>query len=109
MMLRHLRAPVDTAAAITIQVGSTTVADARRQLVLRTLASAGGDLARTAKLVGVSVDDVRNELLALLDVGEGVASTNGSGPADAEARIARKTDTIAAARGAAKGKPPKKK
>ena len=106
MMLRHLRAPVDTA-ALTMQVGSTTVADARRQLVLKTFASAGGDLARTAKMAGVSVEEVRGELLALLEAGG--AASNGAGVADAEARIARKTDNIAAARGAAKGKPPKKK
>ena len=104
LMLRHLRTPVD-ASALTMQVGSTTVADARRQLVLKTFASAGGDLARTAKMAGVSIDEVRGELLALLEAG---SSTNGSGPSEPEARIARKTDNIAAARGAAKGKPPKK-
>jgi DNA-binding NtrC family response regulator len=105
LMLRHLRTPVDSS-ALTMQVGSTTVADARRQLVLKTFASAGGDLARTAKMAGVSIDEVRGELLALL---EGGSSSNGASAGDAEARIARKTDNIAAARGAAKGKPPKKK
>jgi DNA-binding NtrC family response regulator len=107
MMLRHLRAPVDSS-ALTMQVGSTTVADARRQLVLKTFASAGGDLSRTAKLAGLSIDEARGELLAMLGEAGG-APSNGGAPADAEARIARKTDNIAAARGAAKGKPPKKK
>src|SRR3954466_4775302 len=108
LLLRHLRAPVHDA-ALTMQVGSTTVADARRQLVLKTFASTNGDLGRTAKMAGLSVEEVRSEILSLLDGGP---STNGAGPGatvDTEARIARKTDSIAAARGAAKGKPPKKK
>jgi len=77
--------------------------------VLKTFASTNGDLGRTAKMAGLSVEEVRNEILSLL---EGGPSTNGAGPGatlDTEARIARKTDSIAAARGAAKGKPPKKK
>jgi DNA-binding NtrC family response regulator len=105
MLLRHLRAPVESA-ALTMQVGATTVADARRQLVLKTFASADGDLSRTAKLAGVSVEEVRAELMALLDA---APAAHFAGANDAEARIARKTDNIAAARGAAKGKPPKKK
>ncbi|HEY7233113.1 MAG TPA: sigma-54 dependent transcriptional regulator, partial [Gemmatimonadaceae bacterium] len=105
LMLRHLRAPVDTA-ALTIPVGTTTVADARRQLILRTFASAGGDVSRTAKLAGVSAEEVRREMLQLLEVG---GSDNGLPVPEAEARIARKNDTIAAARGGVKGKTPKKK
>jgi DNA-binding NtrC family response regulator len=110
LMLRHLRTTSDTA-ALTIQVGSTTVADARRQLVLRTFASAGGDVVRTARLAGLSVDDVRNELLALIEgSSNGSASTNGTGVfVESEARVARKPDAAASARSAAKGKPPKKK
>jgi DNA-binding NtrC family response regulator len=105
MIQRHLRsAPEPT--ALTMPVGSTTVADARRQLILKTFASADGDVARTAKLAAVSADEVRREILALLDMG---GSDNGAVSSDSEARIARKTDSIAAARGAAKGKPPKKK
>src|SRR5947209_9666481 len=103
LMLRHLRNAAE-APAVTMAVG-TTVADARRQLVLKTFASADGDIARTAKLAGISEEEVRAELLALI---EGHGSSNGA-VSDSEARIARKTDNIAAARGAAKGKPPKKK
>ena len=99
MIQRHLRA-LRSRRALTMSVGSTTVADARRQLILKTFASADGDVSRTAKLAGVSAEEVRREILALLDVG---GSDNGAVSADAEARIARKTDTIAAARGAAKG------
>jgi len=105
MVQRHLRgAPEPT--AITMPVGETTVADARRQLILKTFAAAGGDLTRTSKMAGVSVDEVRAELMLLL---EAAPSNNGSVSVDGEARIARKPDNIAAARGAAKGKPPKKK
>lgn len=105
MVQRHLRtAPEPT--AITMPVGETTVADARRQLILKTFAAAGGDVARTAKMAGVSMEEVRHELLALL---EAPASGNGAISMEAESRVARKPDNIAAARGAAKGKPPKKK
>src|SRR5436853_4820222 len=63
MVQRHLRqAPEST--ALTIPVGQTTVAHARRQLILKTFASADGDIVRTGKLAGVSVDDVRREILA---------------------------------------------
>jgi len=103
LMLRHLRNAPEPP-ALTMTVG-TTVADAKRQLILKTFASADGDIARTAKLAGISEEEVRGELLALI---EGHGSSNGA-VSDAEARIARKTDNIAAARGAAKGKPPKKK
>jgi two-component system, NtrC family, response regulator HydG len=105
MVQRHLRNPPEPT-AITMPVGETTVADARRQLILKTFAAAGGDLARTAKMAGVSAEEVRSELMTLL---EAPASSNGSVSVDGEARIARKPDNIAAARGAAKGKPPKKK
>ncbi len=59
---------------MTIQVGAT-VSDARRQLVLRTFASTAGDAERTAKLLGVSIEDVRGDILALLN------DTNGDGTA----------------------------
>jgi DNA-binding NtrC family response regulator len=65
VMPRHLRGAGEVAASVTIPVGAT-VADARRQLVLRTFASTGGDAARTAKLVGVGTEDVTRDLLALI-------------------------------------------
>src|SRR5689334_22870189 len=64
IMPRHLRNPTEVASSVTIQVGSS-VSDARRQLTLRTFASTGGDLIRTAKLLGTSVDDVRRDVLGL--------------------------------------------
>ncbi|PYP68923.1 MAG: hypothetical protein DMD26_00440, partial [Gemmatimonadetes bacterium] len=98
MVQRHLRqAPEST--ALTIPVGQTTVAHARRQLILKTFASADGDIVRTGKLAGVSVDDVRREILALLETG---GSNNGGPSADTEARITRKSDGGAPARPAAK-------
>src|SRR5947209_10955906 len=54
IMPRHLRNVADVPASVTIQVGAT-VSDARRQLVLRTFASTGGDAERTAKLLGVAI------------------------------------------------------
>jgi hypothetical protein len=78
--------------------------------VLRTFASAGGDVVRTAKLAGLSVDDVRSELLTLIEGSANGSSNNGTPVfVESEARIARKTDAAAGARSAVKGKPPKKK
>jgi hypothetical protein len=45
-------------------------------MYLQTLASTGGDLSRTAKLLGVGEDEVRQELHSLLN---GVAADKGSG------------------------------
>ena len=52
-MPRHLRTTGEMPAVDHDPVGSS-MADARRQLVLRTFASTGGDLERTAKLLGMS-------------------------------------------------------
>jgi hypothetical protein len=74
IMPRHLRNSTEVASTVTIQVGAT-VSDARRQLVLRTFASTAGDAERTAKLLGVSIEDVRGDIMALLN------NTNGDGTA----------------------------
>ena len=58
---RHLRLAGDMSTTMTIPIGST-MDDARRQLVLRTFASTGGDLERTAKILGVSAPELRSEL-----------------------------------------------
>jgi len=86
IMPRHLRNAAEVPASVTIQVGSS-VSDARRQLVLRTFASTGGDATRTAKLLGVSPDDVRGDMMALLGSAEEEAGSeesdeemNGRGP-----------------------------
>jgi two-component system response regulator HydG len=72
---RHLRASGEMPAVITLPVGST-MAEARRQLVLRTFASTGGDADRTAKLLGMSDAELGVELAALLrGNGSAVVST----------------------------------
>src|SRR5205814_437675 len=80
VMPRHLRSSGQVPSSVTIQVGAT-VSDARRQLVLRTFASTGGDLGRTAKLLGVSEDEVRRDLIALISGATGEDEDNGKGPA----------------------------
>ncbi len=78
IMPRHLRGAGNAPSSVTIQVGAT-MSDARRQLVLNTFASTGGDAGRAAKLLGVTPDDVQRDLLALLHgtpSGDGEASGN---------------------------------
>jgi DNA-binding NtrC family response regulator len=65
IMPRHLRRGAETT-PITLQPGAT-LADTRRQLVLRAFASTNGDYARTATMVGMSSEDVRAELASLLN------------------------------------------
>ena len=113
VMPTHLRLAGDAPVSVSIPVGST-VADARRQLVLKTFASTGGDVGRTAKILGLVEADVRGELLALVGGGSeaphgaaGVAVHNGAGESDK--RAARRADTPATpARAQAKGKAGKK-
>jgi DNA-binding NtrC family response regulator len=66
VMPRHLRTPGEASASVTIPVGSS-LSDARRRMFLQTLSSTGGDLGRTAKLLGVGEDEVRRELTSLLN------------------------------------------
>jgi len=81
IMPRHLRVSSVSSSMVSLPAGAT-VADARRQLVLRTFASTGGDHLRTAKIVGLSPEDVRAELGAMLAGRNGAESarknTNGS-------------------------------
>jgi len=101
IMPRHLRNAGEVPSSVTIQVGAT-VSDARRQLVLRTFASTGGDAERTAKLLGVAADDVRGDLLALINGSNGDGATNGTTPSGAD-------PGGKAGSGAAKKSPPAKK
>jgi DNA-binding NtrC family response regulator len=66
LLPRHARLAVEAPSSVTIAVGSS-MADAQRQLVVRTFATANGDPERTAKMLGMSADDVRREVRALLD------------------------------------------
>ncbi|HEY2066421.1 MAG TPA: sigma-54 dependent transcriptional regulator [Gemmatimonadaceae bacterium] len=112
---RHLRSGGEMPMALTIPVGATA-AEARRQLVLRTFASTSGDVARTGKVLGISEQEVRGELLSLLKAGGAPAAParegNGAAPdAGAAARGVRRSEPAAAAppvRAAAK-KPTAKK
>ena len=61
IMPRHLRQGGEMANSVTIPVG-TSAADARRQLVLRTFASTGGDHARTARMLGLEPAELSVEL-----------------------------------------------
>jgi transcriptional regulator with PAS, ATPase and Fis domain len=103
LMPRHLRNGGETSSSVTIAVGSS-MADAQRQLVLRTFASSNGDLERASKVLGMSVDDVRREIMALVHgEGESTASSNGSAPhSDGKTRMATPA-------GGAAAKPARKK
>jgi DNA-binding NtrC family response regulator len=112
IMPRHLRIAGDTPTSVSIAVGST-VADARRQLVLRTFASTGGDMARTARMLGLTTADVRSELLTLLNGADAAAASAAvaasNGAVEVEKRSARRADTPSTpARAQAKGKAGKK-
>jgi hypothetical protein len=76
-MPRHLRRS-DAPTPITVPPGAT-LADTRRQLVLRAFASTNGDYARTATIVGITPGDVRAEIASLLNgagsEGQGAGST----------------------------------
>jgi DNA-binding NtrC family response regulator len=81
VMPRHLRTLGEIPTSVTITVGAT-VSDARRQLVLRTFASTGGDAPRTAKLLGVEADEVKRDLMALMNAEQIIDDeSNGKGPA----------------------------
>jgi two-component system response regulator HydG len=114
IMPRHLRRGQDATTSITLPPGAT-LADTRRQLVLRAFASTNGDYARTATIVGMTPGDVRAEIASLLngEAGTGAAqasTVNGaqrSGKASdsaAPAGKSAKTPAKAAAGAAAKSK-----
>jgi DNA-binding NtrC family response regulator len=107
IMPRHLRGVSTVPASVTIPVGAT-MSDARRQLVLRTFASTAGDVERTAKMLGVSVEDVRRDVQSFVNADTGgdvtfVMENNGKqSPLADQAAVSARTP------GAAK-KPPKKR
>jgi DNA-binding NtrC family response regulator len=93
---RHLRASGEVPAVVSVPVGSS-LADAKRQLILRTFASTGGDLERSAKLLGTSTGELRSDLSRLL----------GSNGADGGSRAERRPVSATAQR--AKKEEPKAK
>jgi DNA-binding NtrC family response regulator len=98
---RHLRLSGDGVGAVTIQVGSS-MADARRQLLLRTFASTDGDTDRTAKLLGLSAAEVRSELTSVFQATNGGDARRGAPPASSSSGNAGRAP---AAKSPAKGKP----
>jgi DNA-binding NtrC family response regulator len=89
---RHLRASGEVPAVLSVPVGSS-LADAKRQLILRTFASTGGDLERSAKLLGTSTGELRGELAQLLGTnGSDGASRPQKRPASVPAARAKKED-----------------
>ena len=88
---RHLRNGGEMPAALTIPVGATA-AEARQQLVLRTFASTAGDTSRTGKVLGLSEQEVRTEMLSLLKGGASGPGkeSNGAQPTAAPAAPAAK-------------------
>jgi DNA-binding NtrC family response regulator len=107
---RHLRSGGEMPAALTIAVGATA-AEARQQLVLRTFASTSGDATRTGKVLGLSEQEVRTEMLALLNAGGAapVPDGNGAQPAPAPAaKATKRSEPTPPARAAAKKSTAKK-
>jgi DNA-binding NtrC family response regulator len=77
IMPRHLRNSTEIPSTVTFQVGGS-MSDARKQLVLRTFAAQNGDPARTAKVLGVDVEEVKRDLLAFIDGGGGEPEDDGA-------------------------------
>jgi DNA-binding NtrC family response regulator len=94
IMPRHLRRGHEVNTAMTVPPGAT-LADTRRQLVLRAFASTNGDYAKTATVVGMTPADVRAEITSLLNgrAGEGQAASTANGAQ----RAAKAADSPAAA------------
>src|SRR5918911_1293371 len=92
---RHMRTSGDVPATVTLSVGAS-LADAKRQLLLRTFAMTGGDQERTAKMLGMSAPEVRAELAGLL-------GGNGLGREAEPARAAAK-EKVAQAKSKPKGR-----
>jgi hypothetical protein len=98
IMPRHLKRGGEVAASITVPPGAT-LADTRRQLVLRAFASTNGDYARTATIVGMAAADVRAEIASLVNgrPGEAAAGAPSNG-----SRVAKPADLPPAAAKASK-------
>ena len=101
IMPRHLRRGQEGTTSITVPPGAT-LADTRRQLVLRAFASTNGDYARTATIVGMTPGDVRAEIASLLN---GKAGDRTAAPAteNGAQRSGKGSESPPAAGKAAKG------
>ena len=116
MTSRRHRITGEYAQIVSVPVGSS-LAETRRQLVLKTFASSNGDLDRTARTIGVSVPEVRAEIQSMLErrvrdgqdngAGDGEAVATAEGPvlADGPPRPAVTLPPDASPVGKAPGKP----
>jgi DNA-binding NtrC family response regulator len=80
IMPRHIRLAGEASPPMTVPEGAS-LADTRKQLVLRTFASTKGDMARTAKIVGISLEDVRAEISSLIHTNGDMHATEVKGVA----------------------------
>ncbi len=65
LLPRHLKGTVDNLGPVTLPVGSS-MADARRQMALRTFAQFSGDMVKAASTLGLKEAQLREELLAMI-------------------------------------------
>jgi len=100
---RHLRLSGESAGSLTIQVGSS-MADARRKMLLGTFASTDGDADRTAKLLGMTAADVQREIVAMVRGGVEEDGRRGAAPASPPKPQPRAVAQKAPAKGKAKAK-----
>jgi DNA-binding NtrC family response regulator len=100
IMPRHLRRGQEATASITVPPGAT-LADTRRQLVLRAFASTNGDYARTATIVGMTAADVRAEISSLLNGNASEGQAAGGNDNGAQ-HVAKPADSSASGGKAAK-------
>ncbi len=100
---RHIRLSGENPGSLTIQVGSS-MADARRKVLLGTFASTDGDPVRTAKLLGVTPADVQREIIAIVRGGSDEDGRRGAPPASAPRSQPRPAAVKPPAKVAAKGK-----
>jgi two-component system response regulator HydG len=100
IMPRHLRRGQDATTSITVPPGAT-LADTRRQLVLRAFASTNGDYARTATIIGMTPGDVRAEIASLLN-GEAGTRAAQANTVNGAQRSGKASDSAAAAGKSAK-------
>ncbi len=108
IMPRHLRRGADPTASISVPPGAT-LADTRRQLVLRAFASTNGDYARTAHMVGMAPGDVRAEIASLLNGSDGAATPGTTNGAQRSSKPAESQPAPKSAKPASKGAKPKKR
>jgi DNA-binding NtrC family response regulator len=108
IMPRHLRRGADPTASISVPPGAT-LADTRRQLVLRAFASTNGDYARTANMVGMAPGDVRAEIASLLNGSDGTGTSAMTNGVQRAAKPAEAQPAPKSVKPASKGAKPKKR